>query len=358
MHQQFLRAAFGCFLAKASLLGCSSPEPLARQTLAVIGGTETGNDHESVVYVAAEIANLGGSPISKVGSGSLLAPNLIVTALHVVSRNPSNVPFTCDATGNDVSGSQGSQLGATVAPEKVAIYAGPLPDGEPIAHGAQLVTSGSTTICQNDIAFVLLDRALDLTTVPVHRGAPADVGDVLTVVGFGGEDTTQLNPRTQREVHIAAVGQWIRTFTVSEGPCEGDSGGPALSGTGELVGVFSSVSMDCTNANASAKYTDVSFFSPLVQAAFDAAGAGSPWDGGGAGASGASAAEPSASAGADGTAGAGSAASAGGPAGPVSEHSGCALRPGAQGPTPWFGLLISLLVLGARGALRAKRGAM
>jgi hypothetical protein len=315
----------------------------------VIGGTETGNDHGSVLYVTAEIANLGGSPIAKAGSGTLLAPNLLATALHVVSRNPSNVPFTCDATGNDVSGSQGSQLGGTVAPEKVAIYAGPYPDGEPIAYGAELVTSGSTTICQNDIAFVVLDRALKLQPVPIHRGPAVEVGDVLVAVGFGGEDPTQLNPRTEREVDVTAVGQWIRTFTVSEGPCEGDSGGPALSSSGELVGVFSSVSIDCTSANASAKYTDVSFFSPLVEAAFEAAEAGSPWsdEGGGAGASGM---EPS-------TAGAptvGSSPSAGSPPQGAPDDGGCSLRRGAASGTPAVALFLSVFAFAAHRA-RAKR---
>jgi hypothetical protein len=358
MHQQLLSAGFGCLLASISLLGCSSPEPVAQKTFAVLGGQQTGNDHGSVVYVTAEIANLGGSPIAKAGSGSLLAPNLIVTALHVVSRNPSNVPFTCDATGNDVSGSQGSQLGATVAPEKIAVYAGPFPDGEPIAYGVELVTSGSTTICQNDIAFLVLDRSLDLPQVAVHRGGPAHVGDVLTAVGFGGVDTSELNPRTERKVDVTAVGQWIRTFTVSEGPCEGDSGGPALADSGELVGVFSSVSMDCTNANANAKYTDVSFFSPLVQDAFDAAGAGSPWPEGDGGAAGAPA-EPPTAAGAASAAGDGNAAGASSPASPAHGDSSCALRAGtsASSRSLTMALLLSALALTARRARRAQRRA-
>lgn len=352
MHQQLLSSTLGGLLLSSALCGCSSPESLAPHRLGVIGGTDTGEEHEGVVYVTAEIAQIGGSAITKAGSGSLIAPSLLVTALHVISRNPSNVPFTCDATGNDVSGSAGSELGTPVAPEKVAIYAGPYPDGEPIAFGAELVTSGSTTICQNDIAFVVLDRALELPTTLVHRGTPAKVGEVLTAVGFGGEDPRQLNPRTEREVDVTAVGQWIRTFTVSTGPCEGDSGGPALSADGELVGVFSSVSMDCTSPNASAKYTDVSFFAPLVKAAFDAAGAGSPWPAAEGGAAGMPAVEP-AEAGAAGADGAGSAGQAGGASGPAPDDSGCALRAARSEPTP----SAVLVVLGLFAALGGMRGA-
>lgn len=356
MHHRFLKAGGVCLLASASL-ACGSAEPIAERSLGVLGGTETGDARGSVVFVTAEIANLGGSAVTKAGSGTLLAPNLLSTALHVISRNPSNVPFTCDATGNDVSGSQSAQLGPTVAPEKIAIYAGPFPGYEPIAYGAQLVTSGSTTICQNDIAFVVLDRAIELPVAPVRRGVRAKVGDKVTAVGFAGEETDHLNPRTQREVEVTAVGQWIRTFTVSEGPCEGDSGGPALADNGELVGVFSSVSKDCTNANAAAKYTDVSFFAPLVEAAFDAAEAGSPWSTSDGGAGGAPAAvEPSsAAAGVGADSGAGTASAAGDATSPVAKDSGCALsgpRPTAPGKLVYFLLAFALIT---RARVRPRR---
>jgi hypothetical protein len=355
MHHWLLKTGCVCLFAGASF-ACGSAEPVAQQTLAVLGGTETGDDHGSVVYVKAEIANVGGSVVTKVGSGTLLAPNLISTALHVISRNPSDVPFTCDATGHDVSGSQSAQLGPTVAAEKIAIYGGPYPGYEPIAYGAQLVTSGSTTICQNDIAFVVLDRALDLPVVAVHRGTRAAVGDVVTAVGFAGEDTEHLNPRTQRAVEVTAVGQWIRTFTVSAGPCEGDSGGPALAENGELVGVFSSVSRDCTNVNAAAKYTDVSFFAPLVEAAFDAAQAGSPWPTSDGGAGGAPAVEPSptgAGAGTDNSAGAPT--PAGGSVNHVSKDTGCAVSATGPNATGWSVYLLLAFALVARAGVRPRR---
>jgi hypothetical protein len=201
---------------------------------------------------------------------------------------------------------------------------------------------------------VVLDRALELPVAEVHRGGPAAVGDIVTAVGFGGEDTSQLNPRTERAVDVTAVGQWIRTFTVSEGPCEGDSGGPALAVTGELVGVFSSVSMDCTNANASAKYTDVSFFSPLIEAAFEAAGAGSPWPTAEGGAGGALAVDPAGAGTESAGAGAGT-GSADAPAGSGPDDSGCALRGSPAGGTPWAALLVFGLFLAARGGRHAWR---
>lgn len=290
MLSQFLRRAFGLWLAVTLSVGCSS-EPGSESSAsrqAVLGGEPTGESHGGVLYVTAEVRNLGGTSIVKIGSSALIAPNLLVTALHVVSQNPSNVPFTCDTDG---MGSSGASLGALVAAEKVQVFAGPEPTGEPLARGQRILSTRSTTICQNDLAFVVLDQPLDFPTYRVHRGNPVALGDPLTVVGYGSglNSTQETAVRSERAVNVTAVGQWIRTFTVSAGPCEGDSGGPALSASGEIAGVFSTVGVDCTSANAAAKYTDVSYFSRLVEQAFDAAGAGSPWDGeveGGAGAPG------------------------------------------------------------------------
>jgi Trypsin-like peptidase domain len=286
MHHQLLRLAATTSLVVA----CGAPEssPVGVATQAVRGGEPTGDAHAGVLYVVSEIRNVGGTVVSKIGSSALVAPNLLATALHVVSENPSNVPFTCNASGDAVSGSSGASLGATVAPGKITVFAGPTPTGEPLAHGVKVVSTGSTTICQNDLAFVVLDQSLDLPTYPLRNAGPVHLGDELEVVGYGSglSTTTETAVRTERTVSVAAIGQWIRTFTVTVGPCEGDSGGPALSPEGALVGVFSSVAMDCTGPTAAPKYTDLSFFSPLVELAFAEANAGSPWPTSGAGGAG------------------------------------------------------------------------
>jgi hypothetical protein len=296
MHSRFLTRAHGVLLLAAGTGGCAGPQPLGELEQSVIGGEPAGDERASVVYAVSEVSTFQGLPVVKIGSATLVAPNLVATALHVVSRNPSNVPFTCDANGNEVSSSNGSLLGDTVAPEKFAIYEGYTPSAEPVAHGVQIISTGSETLCENDLAFVVLDQAVDLPIVPIYRGPPAQLGEVLTAVGYGSDDPEALPTRSQREVTVTQVGQWIRTFTVSEGPCEGDSGGPTLSAIGELTGVFSSVTVSCTGSNSSAKYTDISFFSKLVEQAFLAADAGSPWpvEGGGAGGAGGAASAGSA----------------------------------------------------------------
>jgi Trypsin-like peptidase domain len=285
VHHRLLSRAGILTLIGWACSACSGEggEPLHRSAEKIIGGQHTGYDHAGVLYVTTEIGSLGGNVFVKAGSGSLIAPNLVATALHVVSKNPSNIPFTCDESGNEISGSEGSALGATVEPAKVAVYAGPIPGSEPLARGTRIVSTGSKTLCENDLAFIVLDTPLDLPTYEVRRPEVVRVGDSVTVVGYGTPPDMEVIARTEREVDVSAVGQWIRTFTVTAGPCEGDSGGPALDEQGRLVGVFSSVASDCTGSASAAKYTDLSYFGSLIEDAFESAGAGSAWGSGGAG---------------------------------------------------------------------------
>lgn len=355
MLSELLRKMFAIALLGAATAGCSdAAAPAQRLEQGVLGGEDTGYDHAGVLYVTSEVGNLQGSPVVKIGSGSLVAPNLLVTALHVVSKNPSNVPFTCDDSGNEITGSEGADLGGEVAADKVAVYAGPIPGSTPLARGERIVSTGSDTLCENDLAFVVLGATLDLPHYEIRRDERAEIGDTVTVVGYGAPSGMDVAARTRRDVNVRAVGQWIRTFTVSAGPCEGDSGGPALDEQGRITGVFSSVASDCTSSSSAAKYTDISYFGPLVEQAFEAAGAGSPWSSGEGGQP--ASAGAAGAAGEPGLPGAGAASGGGGSSSePAERDAGCSFlpQPARAAVSSWAAALFGCWLLARRLKERA-----
>ncbi len=275
MHPQLLARSCGVLALCVALSGCADAESVRSLTQGIIGGAPTGDAHGEVVFVTTIAQGR-----VKQCSGTLIAPNLVLTALHCVSTKNPTQGVLCDDMGHPASADNSSLLGPPVKPGNVAVYVGPIPAPNPDANVIQVIGSGSATICENDLAFVVLDRALSLPIAPLRLDTPASVGEELTVVGFGQNSTGASEDRQERTVQVTATGQWIRTFTVSEGPCLGDSGGPALTANGKLSGVFSTVSLDCSGADAAGKYTDISHFGPLVQRAFAAANGELPSDAG------------------------------------------------------------------------------
>lgn len=332
MHPRLLSVG-ACVLALTGL-GCGAEEPAQRASLAITGGELSGAEHDAVVFVSVTLD--GTVSVTKVGSGTLVAPNLLATALHVVAASPPSRGFTCSAEGEDLSGG-GADLEPPVAPKQVQVFLSP-DGGEPDAVGLEIISSGSTTFCQNDIAFVVLDKPLSPAPIPVHLGAAAALGDVLTVVGFGTESGDSGPLRRMREVDVQAVAQWPRTFTVTVGPCPGDSGGPALSEQGELMGVFSTVGSNCRGASAAPKYTDISYFSALVERAFLAAGAEQPGSAGEGGAGG--------EAGEGGEGGAGKTTA--NDSAPKTEGCACRAPSGSTGDRALVGMLALLIILRVR----------
>lgn len=67
-----------------------------------------------------------------------------------------------------------------------------------------------------------------------------------------------------------------RTFSLGESVCMGDSGGPAISAQGAVLGVYSTNSAGCSGSGARNFFTMLSGFGPLIREAYAAAGA-EPW---------------------------------------------------------------------------------
>jgi hypothetical protein len=226
-------------------------------------------------------------------SASLVAKNLVLTARHCVAHLVQG-PFNCTVQGELIDNPTGAgRLGAHLPAAGVEFYGGSTPRSAPLAHGTQVISTLSQTICLNDIAFVVLDTPLDLPVLPFRLGASARKGELTTLVGYGSEDTMGafIDFRTQERrrksgLSIAGVGpdsvdDGVTTVPprtiVLEGPsgCVGDSGGPLLAEkTMAVLGVYSLLDgKDCTDPAVRHELVHVPVFRVLIEEAFRAAGA-------------------------------------------------------------------------------------
>jgi len=269
----------GALLLAGAAFGCAQDAERASVQQPILGGVPS--EKEEVVRLISS-----GDGYPRGCSGTLVAPNLILTARHCISVFTDG-QYSCTAEGElDESKPRvpayAGEMGALYSFDQIAIHVGAVPDeSEPAALGQELIAPGTSTICRNDIAFVVLDRDLDLPIRALRLGRVVPNERVL-VVGYGVNDSEYV-ARFEREGPVLAVGKspdfpsggaaLPLTFAFGNGPCPGDSGGPAISvESGEVLGVYSLVLGSCMDAEARNLYTHVGSFESIVRDAFAAAG--------------------------------------------------------------------------------------
>lgn len=184
-------------------------------------------------------------------SGALVAPNLVLTARHCVSRAVTATP-SCDAKGRSHNG---VHLAEDADPQLITIYAKSEvhPDSDvPSAHAIRTLHPSGHVLCDADVAFLVLDRPVTgVRIMQMRLTSPVEPGDAVVPVGFGGGAKMAVGTRVARPVStILATGPASnrdtgavlgpREFEVDQATCRGDSGGPAVDArTGEIVGVVS-----------------------------------------------------------------------------------------------------------------------
>lgn len=297
MKGTFVRFApkglLGALVLGSLSVACSAaPEVTAGESSsAIIKGTASDASQNAVVLLVMIDRGEGG-----IGqcTGTMLAPNLVLTARHCVSATDDG-GIACRPDGTPLGGG-GIRKDKAAADIYVVVGQNRPTRPEANGQGAKLITNGAKNLCNNDIALVLLKEPIkDVPIAPVRLDSPAVVGELITAVGWGVTDRTQSpSVRMQRSgIPITASGSdnVERTgpaeFAVGESICSGDSGGPAIAETtGAVLGVVSrggngtqptnNPASSCIGSNASNFYTDVSSFKEMILAAYEEAGQ-DPW---------------------------------------------------------------------------------
>lgn len=270
------------WIAVAPLPGCGAPpgaEATSSISSPIYGGVEDDDGMQSPAVVALLIDT--SATDDTLCSGALVAPNVVLTARHCVSVQTST-SVTCDQNG--VSATP-PDFGADEPISAIHVFTGATAalGGTPAANAVAVFHPSGTTLCNLDLALVVLDTPITgITPLRVRLSGGATTGESMRTVGYGENDqNAPLGTRFRKDdVTVLAVGSTVSAsgtplgsneFEMGESMCEGDSGGPAIDETtGAIVGIVSRGGA-CTDTSGHV-YTSLAGFTSVFTQAFAMAG--------------------------------------------------------------------------------------
>mgnify|MGYP001381390703 CR=1 FL=1 len=233
-----------------ALAGCAEP-PVEKAAIGVAEAAIKGGESDVVSKGVVAITR-----VDSLCTGSLIAPNVVLTARHCVS--------SISGQGSAVSCESSTTSAPFGAKSFFVTTADVVTPGNAIEYLVEevRVPPVDNLLCGNDIAILILsDNVSGIEPyLPRLDDAPLGGGEPYSAVGYGAGDGAGAEPGTRRRrdgLTTTCVGPdcfgttpFGDELTATEwvgngGVCQGDSGGPALDVDDRVIGVTSRGSNDC-----------------------------------------------------------------------------------------------------------------
>jgi Trypsin len=175
------------------------------------GGLSDDSDDAVVMIVHVDPTKNPCNPLeqhcTEVCTGTMIAPKLVITARHCVAKTDGNV--ACDSNGTPILG--GQVLGNRNPPDFFVFTGKNRPDfigdkgsvldttkWHPQGQGGQILDDHSATLCEHDLAMLLLkDPIPNVPLATLRLDLDPAVGEPLTTVGWG-VASDEVEPKVRR----------------------------------------------------------------------------------------------------------------------------------------------------------------